>query len=83
VPYRRKSLIDLNDIAARLDDDQKLRLKYRFPVSSVDGEVGYETREGRLLDVTEEAKLLYVSHRGEVIWIKLEEVIEVIADGNT
>ncbi len=75
-------MVDLNDIAARLEADEKLRLKYRFPVSSAEGTVDYETREGRLLDVAEDAKLLYVSHRGEVLWIKLEEAIEVIADGD-
>ena len=74
-------MIDLFDLAARLEADGKLRLKYRFPVSSAQGEVGYETREGKLLDVAEDAKLLYVSHRGEVLWVKLEEAIEVVEDG--
>ena len=75
-------MIDLYDIAARLETDGKLRLRYRFPVSSADGAVNYETREGRILDVAEDAKLLYVSHRGEVLWVKLEEAIEVIAEGD-
>ncbi|MCL5105131.1 MAG: hypothetical protein M1133_13590 [Armatimonadetes bacterium] len=70
-------MIDLTEVAARLDADDRLRLTYRFPVRSADGEVTFETRQGDLLDVAEEAGLLYVSHHGEVIWVKLEEVIEL------
>jgi hypothetical protein len=73
-------LVDLHEIAVRLDADEKLRLRYRFPVSSAEGHVEYETRESRLLDVAEDARLLYVSHGGEVLWIRLEEAIEVIPD---
>ncbi len=75
-------MIDLYDLAARLEADEELRLRYRFPVRSADGRVDYETREGKLLDVAEEAKLLYVSHQGEVLWVKLEEAIEVFPNGN-
>ncbi len=70
-------MVDLDDVAARLESDEKLKLTYRFPVSSADGHVEYETRTGRLLDVAEEAKLLYVSYEGEVIWVKLEEALSV------
>jgi len=73
-------LVDLSDVAARLDADEKMRLTYRFPVRSADGHVDYETRTGRLLDIAEEAKLLYVSHEGEVIWVKLEEALDVTPD---
>jgi len=73
-------LIDLFDVAAKLDADEKLKVSYRFPVRSADGEVEYETREGKLLDIAEDAKLLYVSHKGEVIWVKLEEVVSVAPD---
>jgi hypothetical protein len=77
-----EELIDLSNIAARLDADEKLMLTYRFPVRSADGDVIFEKRRGRLLDVAEEAGLLYVSQEGEVIWIKIEEVVEVNrADG--
>ena len=69
--------MDLRGIAERLDSDEKLKLTYRFPVRSADGDVEYEVRTGKLLDVAEEAKLLYVSHEGEVIWIKIEEVLSV------
>jgi hypothetical protein len=82
VQRRREPLIDLYDIAARLEAEEKLKLRYRFPVCSADGEVRYETREGKLLDVAEDAKLLYVSHGGEVLWVKLEEAIEAIPDGD-
>ena len=75
-------MVDLLRIAERLDSDERLRLKYRFPVRAADGQVDYEVREGRLLDVAEEAKLLYVSHNGEVIWVKVEEVIEIVAGGD-
>lgn len=71
-------MVDLLDISARLDADEKLNLSYRFLVCAADGQVEYETRTGRLLDIAEEARLLYVSHQGEVIWVKLDEAIEVV-----
>lgn len=70
-------MVDLSDIAARLDADEKLKVTYRFPVRSADGDVEYETRAGSLMDVSEEAKLLYVAQMGEVIWIKFEEVLDI------
>lgn len=73
-------MIDLSDIAARLDAEERLKLTYRLPVSSGGGTVRYETRTARLLDVAEDKKLLYVRHEGEVIWVKLEEAIEVLPD---
>ena len=73
-------LIDLSDIAARLDADENLKLTYRFPVSSGSGEVTYETRTAKLLDVAEESGLLYVRHDGEVIWVKIDEALEVLPD---
>lgn len=69
--------MDLADVAARLDADEKLKLTYRFPVSSGNGNVNYEVRTAKLLDVAVESNLLYVNHDDEVIWIKLDEVIEV------
>ncbi len=77
---REDVVIDISNVAARLDADEKLKLTYRFPVRSEDGQVNHEVREGRLLDVAEEAKLLYVSHNGEVIWVKAEEVIALDSD---
>lgn len=73
-------MIDLSDIAARLDADEKLKLTYRFPVSSGSGSVTYETRTAKLLDVAEESSLLYVRHEGEVIWVKVEEALDVLPD---
>lgn len=73
-------MIDLYDIAARLEADEKLKLTYRFPVSTGKGSVMYETRTANLLDVAEESNLLYVRHEGEVIWIKVDEAIEVLSD---
>ena len=72
-------LVDLADIAARLDADEKLQLKYKIRVRSADGGVAYETRTGQLLDVAEEPRLLYVRHQDQVIWVKLDEAIEVSA----
>ena len=69
--------MDLAEVAARLDADEKLTVTYRFPVSSAYGQVVYETRQAEVLDVAEEAQLVYVSHNGEVIWIKAEEVISI------
>ncbi|MCE5314946.1 MAG: hypothetical protein ABFD49_10580 [Armatimonadota bacterium] len=73
-------VVDISDIAARLDADEKLKLTYRFPVRSASGQVEYETRDGKLLDVAEEASILYVSHNGDVIWVKPEEVVALTAD---
>lgn len=75
-------MISLYDVAARLEADERLKLKYRFPVRSADGSISYEVREGKLLDVAEESSLLYVSHKGEVIWVKQDEVIEVAPNGD-
>ncbi len=73
-------MVDIAVLANRLDADERLKLSYRFPVREAGGEVRYETREGRLLDIAEEAKLLYVSHNGDVIWVKLEEVVDILPD---
>lgn len=70
-------MVDLISIAARLDADEKFKLTYKIPVSAADGEIKYETRAGRLLDVAEDANVLYVAHAGEVIWIKADEAIEI------
>ena len=74
-------MVDLVEVAARLEAEEKLKLTYRFPVRSARGDVAFETRQGDLLDVAEEAGLLYVSHRGDVIWVKIEEVVEIAPDG--
>lgn len=69
--------MDLSNVAARLDADERLKLTYRFPVSSGRGTVRYEVRTAKLLDVAVQSSLLYVNHDDEVIWIKLDEVIEL------
>lgn len=73
-------MIDLSDVATRLDADERLRLTYRFPVSSGNGTVKYEVCTAKLLDVAVESNLLYVNHDDEVIWIKLEEAVEVVCE---
>ena len=70
-------MIDLSDIAARLDADEKLKLTYRFPVSSGGGSFSYEIRTAPLLDVAPESNLLYVRYEGEVVWVNVEEALEV------
>ena len=72
--------MDLFDLATRLDADERLKLTYRFPVSSGNGAVRYEVRTARLLDVAAESDLLYVNHDDEVIWIKVDEAIEVVSE---
>ena len=73
-------MLDLTDVAARLDADEKFKLRYRFPTRSADGQVEYEIRMGKLLDVAEDAQLLYVSREGEVIWVKVDEAVEILPD---
>lgn len=70
-------MINLTDIAVRLDAEEKFVVTYNFPIRNSNGSTEYETRTGDLLDVAEDAGLLYVSHRGRVIWIKLDEVVEL------
>ncbi len=78
----RKGLIDLATIAAKLDADEKLELTYRLPVSTGDGSVTYETRTARLLDVSVESGLLYVRDKGDVIWVKVEEALEIAPEAS-
>ena len=75
-------MIDLSAIAAKLDADEKLDLTYKLPVSSGDGSVTYETRTARLLDVSVDSGLLYVREKGEVIWIKIEEALEIAPEAS-
>lgn len=75
-------MIDLSAIAAKLDADEKLDLTYKLPVSSGDGSVTYETRTARLLDVSVDSGLLYVREKGEVIWIKVEEALEIAPEAS-
>jgi hypothetical protein len=73
-------VVDLVKVAARLEAEEKFTVKYRFLVRPADGEVTHEVRQGKLLDVAEDAGLLYISYQGEVIWIKQEEVMELMPD---
>lgn len=70
-------MVNLSDIAVRLDSNEELTLTYKYPVSTPDGQVEYQTRKGKLLDIAEDAKILYVSHESEVVWVKLDEAIDV------
>lgn len=69
--------MDLTDVAARLDAEERLKLTYRFPVSLGDGTVRYEMRTAKLLDVAVESNLLYVNHDDEVIWVKMDEAVDI------
>lgn len=70
-------MIKFTDIAARLDNDEKLNLKYRMPVDKR-GRVEWVERIDPLLDIAEDSKILYVDRDGEPSWVKAEEVIEVV-----
>ncbi len=70
-------MINLSEVAAKLDADEALTLTYRFPIETADGGLTYETRKAKLLDVAEEAGLLYVSQGGKIIWVKIEEAVEI------
>jgi hypothetical protein len=72
--------MDLVEIAERLDAEEKLKLKYRCFVKKkkVSTEV---VRVDRLLDVEPEQGVLFVSFDDrDVIWIKVQEAIEVMSD---
>lgn len=69
--------MDLKKIAVKLDNEEKLELKYKALVS-VDGKTEWVIRTGRLLDVAEDSNILYVDKDGEPIWVRADEVIEVI-----
>jgi hypothetical protein len=70
-------VLDIYDIAARLENDEHLEITYEVAVRSRDGQITRETRQCKLLDVAEESGLLYVSHKGKIIWVKLDEVLEI------
>ena len=70
---------DLDDLALRLEDEEKLNLRYRWPVKvQGDGSTQYEEHIGPLLDVSEETGVLFVSQDGKAMVVRLEEAIEVL-----
>lgn len=71
--------MDLKKIAARLDDEENLWLKYRTPVG-VDGKDEWVIRKDRLLDVAEDSNVLYVDQDGQPVWVRVDEVVEVITN---
>lgn len=70
-------MINISDIAARLDAEEKLILTYRVQSAASSEDGGYDVRKSVLLDVSEEAKLFYVKENDEIIWVKVEEAISV------
>lgn len=73
--------MDLESIAQRLDSNEKLRIKYRLPVRGNDGATTWEERVDKLLDVDVGRRMFYVALEGDsVIWVKLEEAIEITED---
>ncbi len=71
--------MDLVDLARRLDQEERLQIKYLCPLRAVNGEgIKYEERVGELLDVSLEANTLFVRSNSEVIWIKPEEAIALL-----
>jgi hypothetical protein len=74
-------MMDLNKIAARLDNEERLSLKYW--VSAALGEQGEcQVRTDRLLDVAEDRGIFYVDRNGEPTWVSVDEVIEVVSDSD-
>jgi len=69
-------MVELSEIAARLGDEQKLKLKYRNLIT-VNGRAKWVVRTDRLLDVDEEQGILYVERDGQPAWVKVEEAIRV------
>lgn len=72
--------VDLRTIAARLEDDEKLALKYRA-LTTEEGRVEWVVRTDRLLDVSEDRQILYVDRDGTPVWVRVDEVVEVLLDG--
>lgn len=69
---------DLFDLAIRLENDEKLRLRYRLPVGTSDGGMHHEERVDPLLDVAEDTGVLFVSHEGDIMKVWATEAIEVL-----
>ena len=69
-------MVELSEIAARLGDEQKLKLKYRNLIT-VNGRAKWVVRTDRLLDVDEEQGILYVERDGQPAWVKVGEAISV------
>lgn len=70
---------DLDNVALRLEADEKLKLRYRWPVEKRDNDgTLYEERTDPLLDVAEETGVFFVSHNGDIMKVWLNEAIEVL-----
>lgn len=72
-------MLNLSEIAARLDEDENLLVKYRVSVN-LKGNQENQIRTDRLLDVAEENGILYVEQNGAPVWLKADEVIEIISE---
>ncbi len=70
-------ILDLDEIAVRLDDEEKLLLKYRVREIVAD-EVDWVVRTDRLLDVAEDRGILYVERDGEPMWVTIDEAMDVL-----
>jgi len=73
--------MDLEQVARRLDANEKMKVRYRLPVRDGEGKTSWQVRTDRLLDVDVERKMLYVAFQGDsVIWVKQDEAIEISED---
>jgi hypothetical protein len=74
--------MDLLKIAEQLDAEEKLKLKYKCFVKGGDAESQSQVvRVDKLLDVEPEQGVLFVSFGDrDVIWIRVQEAIEVLPD---
>ena len=69
--------MDLVEIAERLDAEEQLKLRYITSAKAYGASV---VREDKLLDVEPERDTLFVLFRGEPIWIRKDEAIEILPD---
>ena len=74
--------MDLVEIGQRLDADEQLKVKYRCFMKAGDASPpNHVVRVDKLLDVEPERGLLFVSFADrDVIWVRMEEAIEVLPD---
>ena len=74
-------MVDLAELAERLDAEERLKVRYKFPKRSPHGDgVTWCERVGKLLDVEEEGRLLFIAQDNSVVWIKTDEAIEILPD---
>lgn len=74
--------MNLVEIAERLDQEEKLKLKYKCLVKTGSGSTSAQVvRIDKLLDVEPDSGMLFVSFCDrDVIWVRVDEAIEAMTD---